>query len=187
MPVPRAAIVAAGARVYLRRPQPRDAAAFCAAVRRSGRLHGAWVRAPATPRAFAALLSRCRKPDFECVLVCRRDDDAPVGVFDLSQVFRGIMQSAYLGYYVLAPHARQGYMTEGMELTLQLAFRLMKLHRVESNIQPANHRSIALVRGAGFVREGYSRRYLKIGGRWRDHERWALLAEDWRAARKRRR
>ena len=61
------------------------------------------------------------------------------------------------------------------------AFHTLRLHRLESNIQPANMRSIALVRDAGFVREGFSRRYLKIDGRWRDHERWALLVEEWRA------
>jgi hypothetical protein len=32
----------------------------------------------------------------------------------------------------------------------------------------------------GFVREGFSRRYLKVCGRWADHERWAILAEDFR-------
>jgi ribosomal-protein-alanine N-acetyltransferase len=185
MPATRTAVVAAGKRIYLRRPRQSDAGPFCAAVRRSGAIHRAWVRAPATPRAFAALLARCRKPDFACVLVCRSEDDALVGVFDLSQIFRGIMQSAYLGYYALAPYARHGYMTEGLELTLRYAFRVLKLHRVESNIQPANQRSIALVRRAGFTHEGYSRRYLKIGGRWRDHERWALVREDWRSSRKR--
>ena len=60
------------------------------------------------------------------------------------------------------------------------AFRTLKLHRVEANIEPGNEASIALVRHAGFTREGFSRRYLKHGGRWRDHERWALLREDWR-------
>ena len=54
----------------------------------------------------------------------------------------------------------------------------ISLHRLEASIQPANERSIALVRAAGFTREGFSRRYLKIGGRWRDHEHWAILAED---------
>jgi [ribosomal protein S5]-alanine N-acetyltransferase len=185
MPATQSAVVAAGKRVYLRRPRRSDAALFCAAVRRSSTIHQAWVRAPATPRAFAALIARCRKPDFACVLVCRGEDDALVGVFDLSQIFRGIMQSAYLGYYALAPYSRNGYMAEGLELTLRYAFRVLKLHRVESNIQPANERSIALVRRAGFTLEGYSRRYLKIGGRWRDHERWALVCEDWRRPRKR--
>lgn len=125
------------------------------------------------------MLARCRRPTYKTLLACRCEDDGLVGVFDLSQIFYGIMQSAYLGYYALAPHARRGYMRDGLALMLHYAFRTLRLHRLETNIQPANQRSIALVRRAGFVREGYSRRYLKIDGRWRDHERWALLVEDW--------
>jgi ribosomal-protein-alanine N-acetyltransferase len=70
-------------------------------------------------------------------------------------------------------------MREGMQLVLGHAFRNLKLHRVEANIQPANRSSLAMVRKCGFVREGFSRRYLKICGRWKDHERWALLSEDY--------
>jgi ribosomal-protein-alanine N-acetyltransferase len=72
-------------------------------------------------------------------------------------------------------------MSEGLALALAVAYRRLKLHRVEVNIQPGNASSIALVQSAGFTREGFSRRYLKIAGRWRDHERWAMLAEDWPA------
>jgi ribosomal-protein-alanine N-acetyltransferase len=41
----------------------------------------------------------------------------------------------------------------------------------------ANAASIALGRASGFRQEGYSPRYLKIGGRWCDHQRWAILAD----------
>jgi len=182
MPVPKSALIV-GERVYLRRPRVADASRFCAAVRASRAIHRRWTRPPSNPKGYAAMLARCRRPSSETLFACRREDDGLVGVFDLSQIYRGIMQSAYLGYYALAPHARQGYMRDGLALMLRYAFRTLRLHRVESNIQPANARSIGLVRRAGFVREGYSRRYLKIGGRWRDHERWALLVEDWRARR----
>lgn len=102
-----------------------------------------------------------------------------MGAINLSQIFLGPFRSAYLGYYIGAAHARQGYMTEGLQLMLRYAFKQLKLHRIEANVQPHNVSSIALIKRAGFVREGYSPRYLKIGGRWRDHERWAILSEHW--------
>ena len=180
MPAPKSALVV-GSAVYLRRPLPTDAKVFCAAVRASRSIHRSWTKPPATTRAYSAMLARCRGPAFKTLLLCRNEDHAIAGVFDLSQIFHGILRSGYLGYYALAPHARRGYMREGLQLMLRYAFVGLRLHRVECNIQPANRRSIALVRRGGFVREGFSRRYMKIGGRWRDHERWAMLVEDWRA------
>ena len=106
-----------------------------------------------------------------------------MGSIALSQIFRCGFLSAYLGYQIGAEFARQGYMTEAIQLMLRYAFVDLKLHRLEANIQPGNAASVACVKRAGFVQEGYSRRYLKIGGRWRDHERWAILVEDWRKQR----
>jgi len=76
------------------------------------------------------------------------------------------------------PWQRQGLMTEGLALVIGHAFRRLRLHRLEANIQLGNRASIGLVRRLGFRREGYSPRYLAIRGRWRDHERWALLADE---------
>jgi ribosomal-protein-alanine N-acetyltransferase len=79
----------------------------------------------------------------------------------LSQIFRAGFQNAYLGYYVSAQSAGQGHMTEALQLLLRYAFKDLKLHRLEANIQPGNIASIALVKRAGFILEGYSPRYLK--------------------------
>ena len=186
--MPRGSLKARRNRVYVRAPRPRDAAAFLSAVRASRELHRGWVKPPSTRAAYAAMVARyapsrrASAPLRHCgLLVVRREDDAIAGVINVSEIVRGSFQSAYLGYYAFAPHTGRGYMHEGLELVLAWVFRTLKLHRVEANIQPENRRSIALVEKSGFVREGYSRRYVKVGGRWRDHARYAILAEDWRA------
>jgi len=169
--------------VLLRRPRRGDRDEFLRLVRASRRLHRPWVYPPEDEAAFDEYMSWGRSSDFEFMMVSRINDDALVGVYDLSQIFRGTFQNAYLGYYGFSPTAGKGYMSEGMGLCLRHAFSGLGLHRVEANIQPANTDSIRLVKRWGFRHEGFSPRYLKVGGRWRDHERWALLAEDWRGAR----
>jgi [ribosomal protein S5]-alanine N-acetyltransferase len=176
----RAEALATG-RVYLRLPERADRAEFVSLMRASRAFHRPWATAPTDDEAFEAYLVDARRPDFEAMLVCRREDRAILGFFNLSHITRGSLQSAYLGYAVGSAYTGQGYMREGIELVLREAFLTLRLHRIEANIQPGNHASIALARGAGFSREGFSPRYLKIGGRWRDHERWAILAEDWRS------
>jgi ribosomal-protein-alanine N-acetyltransferase len=167
-------------RVQLVEPRQGDRAVWCELVRASRRFFVGRVSTAATASSFAALLSRGRDPAGVYRLIWRRADGVLLGAINLSEIVRGKFQSGYLGYYIGAAHAGQGYMTEALQLMLAVAFRRLRLHRVEANIQPNNDASIRLVKRAGFRREGYSPRYLKIAGQWRDHERWALLAEDWR-------
>jgi ribosomal-protein-alanine N-acetyltransferase len=169
-------------RVVIRRPLREDREEFTELMRRSRDFHSPWATAPTDDDRFAAYLADARRADFEAMLLCRSQDGAIVGFFNLSQIVRRRLQSAYLGYAVGVPFAGQGYMRAGLQLVLRHSFTTLELHRIEANIQPDNAASLALARGAGFRREGFSPRYLKIGGRWRDHERWAALVEDWRAA-----
>ena len=167
-------------RVFLRPPAASDRREFVALMRASRSFHKPWASAPTDDDRFAAYLADAQRADFEAMLVCRKEDLAILGFFNLSQIVRRSLQSAYLGYAAGKPFAGRGYMREGIQLLLRRAFTELRLHRIEANIQPGNHASIALAEGAGFHREGFSPRYLKIAGRWRDHERWAILADDWR-------
>ena len=151
---------------------------FLAAVRASRALHRPWVSPPATPEQFAAYVERMQAPT-NCSLLIARNGTSSLelaGVVNITNMVMGPFCSGYLGYYTFAGFERRGYLREGLTLAVRHAFRKLKLHRLEANIQPGNAASLALVRSCGFTQEGYSPKYLKIGGRWRDHERWAIVS-----------
>lgn len=173
-------------RVVLEKPSAKRQSEFLSAVRRSKQLHGSFVAPPATPTAFAGMLARYRSERNIGHFVCLASGEI-AGLINVNEIVMGLFRSAYLGYYAFSPHFGRGYMTEGLSLVVSRAFGELGLHRVEANIQPNNDASRALVRGLGFRLEGFSPRYLKINGRWRDHERWALTAEEWKPRRDRRR
>jgi ribosomal-protein-alanine N-acetyltransferase len=172
-------------RVELGTVTSRDRDAFLTATRASRDLHRPWVNPPTTKDEFAGMVRRAREDSFEPMVIRRREDGAIAGFFNISHIVRGDLQSAFLGFGAVRGLEGRGYMTEGLELVLRRAFTELRLHRIEANVQPANGPSIALVRRCGFVREGFSERYLKVGGRWRDHEHWAMYADLWRERRRR--
>jgi [ribosomal protein S5]-alanine N-acetyltransferase len=174
------------ARVVVRPPQEADAEPYIAQMRASKRSHHPWIVAPTDRESWDALMARHATPQVEVLFAVRREDGAVVGTFVLSQIFYGPFCNAYLGISPTHPtqaYAGRGYMAEGMAGVLRHAFRKLKLHRIEANVQPGNTASVALLERCGFRKEGFSPRYLKVAGRWRDHERWAITVEDWRASR----
>jgi ribosomal-protein-alanine N-acetyltransferase len=167
-------------KVFLRPPKAEDFEEIVRLYKSSRKFHRGLVQTPITATAFEKYLVQNQLEVNEYFLICRNDDKAIAGSINLSQIFRGNFKNAYLGYYSGEKFARQGFMTEAVEILLRFAFKNLKLHRIEANVQPHNTASIAVLKKANFTKEGFSPRYLKIGGRWRDHERWAIIVENWR-------
>ena len=165
--------------LILEKPSARRREEFLAAVARSRKLHRGWASPPRTEKQFFETLKRLRSQSHIGYWVCTEDGQL-AGVININEIVRGRFCSGYLGYYALVPHNGQGYMKRGLYAVLSEAFGKHRLHRLEANIQPDNEISRLLVRRLGFRLEGFSPRYLKIAGRWRDHERWALTAEEWK-------
>lgn len=168
---------------YLRRPAPADGDEFVGLVRSSHHHLVPWVHAAQDSSAYRSWIARGQRADIEQFLVCRREDDAIAGFVNLNNIVLGSLQSTSLGWAAFLPYAAQGHLRDGVDMAIEVAFTQFRLHRVEANIQPGNERSRQLAIRCGFRLEGFSPRFLKIGGEWRDHERWALLADDWRARR----
>ncbi len=168
-----------GKKVWLRPPRNKDFEEFVSLNKSSQKFHRGLANPPLNRKSFDAFLLRNESETNECFIICRIEDDAITGSINLSQIFRGNFNNAYLGYYLGEKFAGQSLMSEAIKLILRFAFKELKLHRIEANVQPQNAASIAVLQKNGFVKEGFSQKYLKVGGRWCDHERWAIIKEDW--------
>jgi len=168
-----------GKKVYLREPTAKDFEEWDALYKSNRRLHRGLISPTFRRVDFEDLLVRNQGEDYESLLICANETVAIAGTITLSQIFRKAFQNAFLGYLLGEKFTGKGYMTEAVKLMLKYAFSNLKLHRVEANVQPNNAPSINVLKRCGFSKEGFSRNYLKISGKWRDHERWAIIKEDW--------
>ncbi len=164
-------------RVSIARGALTDRAELIRANQDSRAHHLPWVEPFTDDAGFDAWFARSLTGPNVGLVVREIASARVVGIVNISDIVLGACRSAYLGYYGMAWCAGRGLMTEAVGLAVRYAFDTLGLHRVEANIQPGNAPSIALVRRLGFTREGFSPRYLHIGGDWRDHERWARLAD----------
>lgn len=176
--------IAVGQRVLLRHPTEPDRAAFVA-LRRASRAHlERWEPIPPSgldlysPAAFDRELEMNDTEREQRWLVIERATNA----IALTNIERGPFQNGRFGYWIGAPFANKGLMTQALTLAVAHAFKPtpqggLGLHRVCANILPRNESSRKLLQRVGFVREGYSEKYLQIQGIWEDHERWAMTIE----------
>ena len=141
-----------------------------------------WAADELTRTAFRRRLRRYQREIRNDVaypfFVFRKADGVLMGGCTLTNVRRGVTQSAAIGYWIGAPYARQGHMYAALRAVQPFVFELLGLHRLEAACIPENEASRNLLLKVGFREEGRARRYLQINGEWRDHILFALLEDD---------
>jgi len=110
--------------------------------------------------------------------IFKNEDDTLIGTISLFQIFRGPLQSAFLGYALDKSHNNKGYTTEAVKLIVDYAFRKLHLHRIEAGVMPHNIPSIRVLEKAGFHKEGIAKSNVKINGKWEDHQVLAIINPD---------
>ncbi|WP_319531107.1 GNAT family protein [uncultured Cohaesibacter sp.] len=141
-----------------------------------------WPSDDLTPQGFRRRLEQYRR-DRRIgralpFLIFNRSNDQLLGGVNVSNIRRGICQSASIGYWMGEDHAAQGHMGRALALLLPYLFDFEGLHRVEAACLPINHASMAVLVKQGFRLEGKARSYLCINGRWEDHLLFSLLRSD---------
>lgn len=138
-----------------------------------------WARDELTSSAFKRRLRRYGEDRLSgrgyAFLVFRTDKERLVGACNLSNVRRGVAQSASLGYWVGHQFRRQGLISAAVEAACQFAYSELRLHRVEAACIPENAPSRGLLKRVGFSEEGLAQSYLKINNQWRDHVTYARI------------
>lgn len=167
--------LAGGERVYLCAPHRRARPEYLDFLKRNETYHRPWVYHSGEVKYYDHYLKRIRMGITQGCFVREWENDRLMGVININNIMYEPLSSASLGYYGDAACAGKGMMGEAMGLVLGYALDVLGLHRLEANIQPENISSIKYVKNQGFVKEGFSRKYMKINGEWRDHERWAIL------------
>ncbi|MEM6275401.1 MAG: GNAT family protein [Pseudomonadota bacterium] len=112
------------------------------------------------------------------VFLFRRADNELLGAITLDHIRRGPAQAGTTGYWIGAPHARQGYMREAIAGLVHFAFTDLDLSRIEAACLPENVASRSLLEQCGYKYEGVAQSYLQIDGRWRNHVLFANLRSD---------
>lgn len=141
-----------------------------------------WPADDLTRNAFRRRLTAYARERAEGIayrfLVFRIEDGALTGGLSLSNIRRGVAQTATLGYWAGASFAGRGYTTAAVEAAVRFAFERLGLHRVEAACVPENARSARVLEKCGFEPEGRARAYLQIDGRWRDHSLFGIVRPD---------
>jgi ribosomal-protein-alanine N-acetyltransferase len=101
-----------------------------------------------------------------------------IGMVSVMNIQRGLGQTAYIGYFIHNKFWGRGYGKEATRALIDIAFRDLKLHRIEAGIEPQNRRSILLARSLGLRKEGLKKRAVYLRDQWIDLVMYSATCEE---------
>lgn len=174
-------------RLYLRILKPNYAGEVLEYYKRNHSFLNEWE--PKRPKEFYTLSYQKRQLAMEYSLfkdnqqvrfwIFKKEDNKLIGNVCYSNIIMGNFKSCFLGYKLDKDEINKGYMTEAVKRTVDIMFEDFGLHRVEINVVPRNDRSLRVMEKLNFEREGFSKRYLEINGKWEDHVHFAVYNDKW--------
>lgn len=110
--------------------------------------------------------------------IARLDDDQMIGTCTLFGLDLPNAR-AEIGYALRHDHWGGGWAHEALTQVCAHVFDVLKLRRLEADVDPRNPRSLKLLQRLGFVREGLLRERWEVAGELQDSVVLGLLQRDW--------
>ena len=108
-------------------------------------------------------------------LVILDEVGAIAGTVTLQSIIRGAFQSCSVGYWLAESAQGRGLATRAVREATEIAFEVLRLHRVQAETLTHNLRSQRVLDRLGFVQYGRAEAYMHIAGEWQDHLLYQLL------------
>jgi [ribosomal protein S5]-alanine N-acetyltransferase len=97
------------------------------------------------------------------------------GTVTLQSIIRGAFQSCSVGYWLAESAQGRGLATRALGEATEMAFGVLRLHRVQAETLTDNLRSQRVLHRLGFVEYGRAEAYMRIAGEWRENVLYQLL------------
>ena len=112
-------------------------------------------------------------------VICRLEDDRPVGSLDLREI-GPTSGGAGLGIVIGDPaDTSKGYGSDALRVLLDFGFGELRLERMWLEVFEFNERARHVYERLGFLHEATFRHAFFHGGRYLDLQRMAILREEW--------
>jgi ribosomal-protein-alanine N-acetyltransferase len=112
--------------------------------------------------------------------IARKTDDVVIGTTTLFNLDLNNGR-AEIGYALARDCWGQGYMSEALQALLKYSFDILRLRRLEADVDPRNDASIRTLERLGFRREGFLRERWHVAGEIQDALFYGLLKREWQA------
>jgi ribosomal-protein-alanine N-acetyltransferase len=132
---------------------------------------------------FIAWTHRQREAgSYACFAVTLKGHDTAIGLFQVRDLGIGF-DTAEWGFAIGSPFWGTGTFEEAATLVLTFAFETLGIRRLEARAAVENGRGNGALRKIGAIPEGILRRTLPKGERFLDQLMYAILRDEWLAAR----
>lgn len=172
-------------RVLLRDLRPSDAPSLCALLTPREVQRFISPPPPDIP-GFERFIARSRIQQrlgqLACFAVTLRGQEPAIGIIQLRETEKNFATAEW-GFALGSPFWGTGIFQEAAQLALEFAFKRLNTHRIEARAAVKNGRGNRALQKIGAVQEGVLRKSFLKNGEYQDQVLYAIVEDDWRAAR----